>query len=80
MDARKARLEEQYYLIEWTPALVDKVLEESYSPDFGARPIKRYIQDKVETLLADRIVRGEMRAEKPYVLDASKEGIFIREK
>ena len=76
----KARLEEQYYLIEWTPALVDKVLEESYSPDFGARPIKRYIQDKVETLLADRIVRGEMRAEKPYVLDASKEGIFIREK
>ena len=76
----KARLEEQYYLVEWTPALVDKVLEESYSPDFGARPIKRYIQDKVETLLADRIVRGEMRAEKPYVLDASKEGIFIREK
>ena len=76
----KARLEEQYYLIEWTPALVDKVLEESYSPDFGARPIKRYIQDKVETLLADRIVRGEMRAEKPYVLDASKEGILIREK
>ena len=76
----KARLEEQYYLIEWTPALVDKVLEESYSPDFGARPIKRYIQDKVETLLADRIVRGEMRAEKPYVLDASKESIFIREK
>ena len=76
----KARLGEQYYLVEWTPALVDKVLEESYSPDFGARPIKRYIQDKVETLLADRIVRGEMRAEKPYVLDASKEGIFIREK
>ena len=76
----KARLEEQYYLVEWTPALVDKVLEESYSPDFGARPIKRYIQDKVETLLADRIVRGEMRAEKPYVLDASTEGIFIREK
>ena len=76
----KARLEEQYYLVGWTPALVDKVLEESYSPDFGARPIKRYIQDKVETLLADRIVRGEMRAEKPYVLDASKEGIFIREK
>ena len=76
----KARLEEQYYLVEWTPALVDKVLEESYSPDFGARPIKRYIQDKVETLLADRIVRGEMRAEKPYVLDASKEGILIREK
>ncbi len=76
----KARLEEQYYVVEWTPALVDKILEESYSPDFGARPIKRYIQDKVETLLADRIVRGEMRAEKPYVLDASKEGILIREK
>lgn len=76
----KSRLEEQYYSLSWTEAAVDFILEESYSPEFGARPIKRYIQDKIETLLAEKIIRGELSTEKSYLLDVIENKIIVKEK
>ena len=73
----KSRLEEQYYSIGWTPAVVDYILDQSYSPEFGARPIKRYIQDKVETLLAEKIIKGEFSTEKKYLLDSKNNEIIV---
>ncbi len=69
-----ARLEERYYSVTFAPEVIDDILEESYSPEFGARPIKRFIQDKIETFLAEKIIRGEISTKAKYVLEVGRGG------
>ena len=69
-----ARLEERYYSVTFAPGVIDYVLEESYSPEYGARPIKRFIQDKIETFLAEKIIRGEISTKAKYVLEVGLGG------
>ncbi len=71
------RLEEQYFHIRFSDALLDYVIDTAYTPEFGARPIKRFIQDKIETFLAEKIIRGEVSTEKSYCLDASLSGELL---
>jgi ATP-dependent Clp protease ATP-binding subunit ClpC len=42
-----------------TPELINVLVEKGTDPTFGARPMNRAIQDKVETMVADKILRGE---------------------
>ena len=60
------RLEQQYFSIEFDESVVDAVLEKAYSEIFGARPLKHFIQDEIETLLAEAIIRGELDTESKY--------------
>ena len=69
------RLEESFYHVVWDRGLAPYILKESYSPSFGARPIKRFIQDKVETALATSIVKGDMNTTDTYVV-GEKDGII----
>lgn len=58
-----ARLREaKNVAFEITEPLVDAVARGGYDPVFGARPMQRFIQDKVEKLVADKIIRGEVRS------------------
>jgi len=63
------RLEEQYVSVFFTDKLKDYVIDSSFNEEFGARPIKRFIQDKIETFLADKLIRGELSTNLKYVLD-----------
>lgn len=63
------RLQEQYFTVCFTKALEHYILDSAYSPEFGARPLKRFIQDKVETVLATAIIDGSMSTKKAYVVD-----------
>ncbi len=56
------RLAEKGLEISVTPELVNALVEKGTDPTFGARPMNRAIQDKVETMLADKILRGEAPA------------------
>ena len=71
------RLAENYYSVEFSDALKDFILDEAYSPEFGARPIKRYIQDRVETALADLIVRGSLSTKATYLCTLDKENNIV---
>ena len=62
------RLEERYYSVSFSEQLKDYILDSSFSEEFGARPLKRFIQDKVETFLAEKIVKEELSTESKYVL------------
>lgn len=53
------RLIEKGLEIEVTSELVNALVEKGTDPTFGARPMNRAIQDKVESILADKILRGE---------------------
>lgn len=54
------RLSDKRITVSFTDEAIDKVVEDAYSPMYGARPLKRYIQRNVETLLARAIVKGEV--------------------
>ncbi len=71
------RLAENYYSVEFSDVLKDFILDEAYSPEFGARPIKRYIQDRVETALADLIVRGSLSTKATYLCTLDKENNIV---
>ncbi|MCH5183458.1 MAG: AAA family ATPase, partial [Oscillospiraceae bacterium] len=54
------RLADQYLSVTLTQEAKDYVLAGGYDPQYGARPLKRFVQQEVETLLAKRIVEGEV--------------------
>ncbi len=71
------RLKEQYVSVEFDPKIEDYVLKNAYSPEFGARPLKRFIQDKIETYLASKIVEGSLDTESKYHLSISGDELVL---
>lgn len=57
----KKRLEEKGINLIITDFLIDKVSHEGANEVFGARPMNRYIQDKIEQIVADKIISGELK-------------------
>ena len=54
------RLADKDIRLELTDAAIDAIVDASYDPAYGARPIKRYIQSHLETLIARKLVAGEI--------------------
>ena len=54
------RLAEQQIKVTLTDAAKDAVIEQGYDPNFGARPLKRLIQRKIETLLAKKLLSAPL--------------------
>jgi len=69
------RLAERDIHIEFSDALKKHVLQESYSLEYGARPIKRYIQRFIETFIAEKIIKDEISNNLNYLLDY-KDNLF----
>ena len=63
--------------LEITDAARSWLAEEGYDPLFGARPLRRVIQDHVEDKLSDRLLSGEIGPADTAVIDADKDGILI---
>jgi len=59
----RQRLAEQEIEIEFTGSAVEKLAEEGWDPAFGARPLKRVIQQRLENPLAARLLAGEIEPE-----------------
>lgn len=64
------RLSERELSVELTDSAKDKIVENAYEPAYGARPLKRYLQKHVETLLAKKILGNELHAGDTFVIDA----------
>lgn len=74
------RLKEQFISIEFAPSINQYVLNGAYSEEFGARPLKRFIQDKIETFLANKIVERTLSTEKKYLLDLQGDQLTLVER
>ncbi len=73
-----SRLKESYYSFEFSDALKTWILESSYSPIYGARPIKRFIQNKVETTIANKIISQEVDTKSKYLVDYQNDEVVIK--
>lgn len=57
--------------------IVDFVLDNAYAPEFGARPLKRFIQKSLETFVAEEIIKGNIDANVTYRLTVSNDTLAI---
>ena len=79
MNRVKKMLEPQGFELCWTPAAISYLAEVGYDPEFGARPVKRAIQDYVLNDLSKKILSEEISREKPITIDYTKEGGLVFE-
>ncbi len=67
------RLENKQLTVTVTDAAKDFIIEDGFDPNFGARPLKRYIQRTVETLVAKKIIAVDLAPGSEIIVDYDKE-------
>ena len=64
--------------LECTPQAINYLAEQGYDPEFGARPVKRAIQQYVLNDLSKKILADEVDRQKPIIIDEFGEGLIFR--
>lgn len=73
------RLEERGYIVNISEAALDLLAKEGYDPVYGARPLKRAIQQAIENPLAQQILSGALLPGEPITLDVDGERIVAKQ-
>ncbi len=76
----KRRLNEKQLDVEITPAAKEIIVREGYDPIYGARPLKRYLQSKVETLLARTIIAEDVAPDTVLTVDAPQGELCVTQR
>ena len=71
-------LQEQDVELEVTPQAIDYLAEMGYDPDFGARPVKRAIQQYMLNDLSKKLLAGDVNREKKIIVDCFGDGLVFR--
>jgi len=71
------RLHEEKIYVSFSTKVKEMIIECGYSHEYGARPIKRYIQKEIETMIAKGIITGEIIPNATYLIDVSFNKDFI---
>ena len=72
------RLEDKQLHVTLTPAAKELIIDQGFDPVYGARPLKRYLQSHVETLVARRIIAADVAPGTTMLVDA-KDGQLVVE-
>ena len=70
-------LEPQGFTLEVTPQAIDWLAQEGYAPDYGARPVKRAIQQYLLNDLSKKLLADEITREKPILVDSFGDGLVF---
>ena len=71
------RIQDKEITLSLSDRAKDYITEQAYDPAYGARPLKRYLQKNVETLLAKKILADEVHMGQELTLDACEDGLVI---
>jgi ATP-dependent Clp protease ATP-binding subunit ClpC len=80
LDKVAERLHEHEITLRATTEALNRLSEEGYDPEMGARPLKRVIQNKVEDPLSDKLLSGEFENGDAVLVDVSEDGEIILRK
>ena len=72
------RIEDKEISLTVTDRVLDYIVEKAYDPVYGARPLKRYLQKNVETLLAKKMLADEVAVGDVLSLDVENDALVIR--
>ena len=74
------RLADRDIHIEVTDGALDFILNASFSPQYGARPVKRYISHKLETIISKMIIRGDVMDGDTIVVEVEADDLSVKVK
>ena len=77
LDSVRNRLNDRNIILEITDKAKDYLASEGYDPIYGARPLKRFIQNTLENLLARKIIKGEIQYGSKVVADIVGEQLVL---
>ena len=72
------RLADQQIRCELTPAAKAAIVDAAYDPQYGARPLRRYVQHTVETMLSKRLLRGDVTPGQTVTVDAENGKLVMK--
>ena len=75
LEIVKRRLEEKKVTLEWDKEVVAQIARASYDPHYGARPLKRWIQEKIVNGLSHALIAGKIRAKSRIILKLREDTI-----
>ena len=78
LNRLRDRLADKQIGLKLTDSAMERLLDMGYDPVYGARPMKRVIQSRVETLAARTLIRGEVLPGQTLVVDAEGDGFSMR--
>ena len=73
----EARLEERNIRLTLTDKGIKQIADDSYSPNYGARPVKRYLQKHVETNIASMIIEGTLTGDQEVIVDSDGKDLIF---
>ena len=79
LDLLRKRLADRKLTLELTPAAADSLAQEGFDPVYGARPLKRAIQKRIQDPLAIRLLDGEIHEGSKIIVDATPGGELLFE-
>ena len=72
------RLDSQEISVQLTDAAKNEIIDRSYDPAFGARPLRRYVQHTVETLIARKLIAGDVTSGTELTVDVDNGELVVR--
>ncbi len=78
VEGLRARLADKSLKLDITDAAKALIIERGYDPLYGARPLRRYLQSSVETLIARRILSGDIAAGATLTVDVENGELICR--
>ncbi len=79
LNRLRLRMKDKNLFLELTDKAIDRMMAQGYDPVYGARPMKRLLQAKIETLVSRAIIQGDLTSGQTLVVDADdKDGFIIR--
>ncbi len=72
------RLKEQEIELELTDTAIDKIADEGFDPEYGARPLRRAIQKQIEDRLSEELLKGAIEKGQKVVLDVHENEYVIK--
>ncbi|MBR6115456.1 MAG: type VI secretion system ATPase TssH, partial [Oscillospiraceae bacterium] len=77
-ESLRKRLADRSLKLEMTDAAKELIIERGYDPLYGARPLRRYLQSSVETLLARAILGGDLETGATLTVDVEDGELVCR--
>ena len=73
------RLADKQLGVKLTPEAKTFIVDSGYDPVYGARPLKRFLQSKVETLIAKKIIQGNIKPRETLLVDYDGNQLVIKD-
>ena len=74
LEKLRDRLKEEQYIITWEPKVVEELASLGFDPEYGARPVRRVIQERIEDEIAEHILKGIFHEEDTISIVWTKKG------